>query len=307
MFTKATKLRKLFETPGIIRLVAAHNSLGAKIAERIGFDGVWSSSFEISTSHCVPDASILSMSEYLAVAESMNASTSIPIVADCDTGYGNLNNVIHMVRKFEAAGIAGVCIEDKQFPKINSFIPGRQELASVSEFMAKIMAAKNAQRSADFMVIARVEALIAGHGQKEALMRAQAYAEAGADAIVIHSKAMTPEPIAEFTSAWNYQVPLVVIPTTYYTITVRELEELGVKMVIYANHGIRAAISAMEKTFAEILRTGSSVNVEMNIASMKSAFELQGMYQLKHNEELYLRLSKQKIRTNEPDSNDWQQ
>jgi len=304
MSYKATKLRELFAASGTIRLAGAHHALGAKLAERTGFDGVWSSGLEISTSYCVPDANILTMSEYLATAESMNDAVSIPIVADCDTGYGNSNNVIHMVRKYEAAGIAAVCIEDKHFPKVNSFIPGRQELAPISEFVGKIMAAKNAQRSSDFMVIARVEALIAGWGQEEALKRAHAYAEAGADAILIHSKAPTPAPIVEFIQAWNFRVPLVVVPTTYYTITAGELEELGVKMVIYANHGIRAAIRAMEETFAEILRAGSTTTIEPKIAPMKLVFELQGMPQLKRDEEIYLRSEEPRTRAIIPAAGD---
>ena len=110
-------LRKLFEQPGIIRLAGAHNALGAKLAERAGFDGVWSSGLEISTSCAVPDANILTMSEYLAAAQSMADAVDIPIVADCDTGYGNFNNFRRVVRKMCQRNIAGICIEDKLFPK----------------------------------------------------------------------------------------------------------------------------------------------------------------------------------------------
>ena len=301
---EAVKLRQLFDAPGIIRLAGAHNALGAKLAERAGFDGVWSSGLEISTSRAVPDANILTMSEYLAAAQSMADAVDIPIVADCDTGYGNSNNVIHMVHKFEAAGIAAVCIEDKHFPKVNSFVPGRQELAPIAEFVGKIMAAKHAQRSADFMVIARVEALIAGWGLEEALKRARAYADAGADAILIHNKTLSPNPIIEFIQAWDFRAPLVVVPTTYHTITARELEDLGVKMVIYANHGIRAAIRAMEETFAEIMRTGTSTTVEPQIAPLKLVFELQGMPQMKRDEEIYLRSGQLRTRAVIPAAGD---
>ena len=185
---KAAKLRELFKSEGVIRAVGAHDGLSAKLVELNGFDGVWASGFEISASHAVPDANILTMTQYLEAASIMNDAVSIPVVADCDTGYGNSNNVMHMVRKYEAAGIAAVTIEDKMFPKVNSYIPGRQEWASIAEFVGKILAAKNAQQTKDFMVIARVEALIAGWGQEEALRRAHAYAEAGADAILIHPK-----------------------------------------------------------------------------------------------------------------------
>jgi phosphoenolpyruvate phosphomutase len=289
MKSKASLLRELFARPGIIRLVGAHNALGAQLAERAGFDGIWSSGLEISASHGVPDADILTMSEYLGAAASMADAVEIPIVADCDTGYGNSNNVIQMMRKFESAGIAAVCIEDKLFPKVNSFVPGRQELAPIAEFVGKIMAAKNAQRNADTMLIARVEALIAGLGQTEARKRARAYAEAGADAILIHHNTSSPQPIIDFARAWDLKVPLVVVPTTYYTITAQELNDLGIKMVIYANHGVRAGINAMLDVYAEILHTQSTASVEKRLAPMKLVFELQGMPQLKRNEEIYLR------------------
>jgi phosphoenolpyruvate phosphomutase len=281
-------LRELFARSGIIRLVGAHNAMGAKLAERAGFDGIWASGFEISASYAVPDADILTMSEYLAAAQAMTAAVNIPVIADCDTGFGNSSNVIHMVKRYESAKVAAVCIEDKHFPKINSFIPERQELVPIAEFVGKIMAAKNAQRSKDFMVIARVEALIAGRGQEEAQKRARAYVKAGADAILIHSKDVKIDEIAQFAKSWDSEAPLIVVPTTYYNITISELESLGIKMVIYANHGIRAAIKAMEKAFEEILQTGSSASIEPNIAPKELVFDLQGMPKLKEDEDLFL-------------------
>ncbi|HOU36174.1 MAG TPA: phosphoenolpyruvate mutase [Candidatus Omnitrophota bacterium] len=285
--TKAAKLRALFGSGKVVRIMGAHNALGAKLIERAGFDGVWASGLEISTSFGVPDANILTMTDFLNAAESMNESVGIPVVADCDTGFGNSNNVIHMVRKYEAAGIAAVCIEDKHFPKVNSFIPGRQELASVSEFMGKILAAKNAQVDPDFMVIARVEALIAGWGMEEALRRACAYVEAGADAILIHSKSKTIEEISEFCRAWKDKAPLVAVPTTYYDVPIATFQKLGISMVIYANHGLRASIKAMQDTFRRIHENGSTAAVEGNIASMQEVFELQGMNKMKEDELIY--------------------
>ncbi|MEW6619505.1 MAG: phosphoenolpyruvate mutase [bacterium] len=286
---KASQLRKIFKKKGIIRIVGAHDGLSAKLVEKNGFDGVWASGLEISTSFAVPDANILTMSQYLEVAKTMNDAVSIPIIADCDTGYGNSNNVMYMVKKYESAGIAAVVIEDKQFPKVNSFIPGRQELAPLSEFVGKILAAKSVQEHPDFMVIARVEALIAGWGQEEALRRANAYVDAGADAILIHSKSKTPDEIIEFIHAWNNKSPLVVVPTTYSAVTAEELEKLGIKMVIYANHGIRASIKAMEMTFSAIAAYGTTKPIEKDIASMEEVFELQGMSVMKLMEKKYYR------------------
>ncbi len=286
---KARQLREMFRSKKVVRIVGAHNGMSAKLVEKAGFEGVWASGLEVSTAHAVPDANILTMSDYLRVASYMNDAVSIPVVVDADTGYGNSNNVIYTVQKFEAAGIAAICMEDKLFPKVNSFVPGRQELAPIAEFVGKIMAAKNAQESPDFMVIARVEALIAGWGMEEALKRANAYAEAGADAVFIHSKQKETQEIEEFIQAWKSETPLVVCPTTYPGFTVEKAEKSGkVKIYIFANHGIRSAIKAMEETFATLQKTNDIRSVENNISSMKNVFDIQGMPEMKANEKKYL-------------------
>lgn len=293
---KSAKLRSLFKKDKIIRIVGAHDGLSAKLIEQVGFDGIWASGLEISTSYAVPDASILTMSQYLERACEMNDASSLPVIADCNTGFGNSNNVIHMVKKYESSGIAAVCIEDKHFPKVNSFIPGRQLLAPVSEFVGKIMAAKNAQATKEFMVITRIEALIAGWGMEEALKRANAYVDAGADAILIHSKSKSPQEIIEFLKLWKNRAPVVAIPTTYPSITAKKLESLGVKMVIYANQGMRAAIKSMRDTLKKIYVDGSTEMVEDKIASMQEVFDLQGMSQMKMLEEKYLRTERETVK-----------
>ena len=289
MSNKATELRRLFAAKPILRIMGAHNGLGAKLIEKNRFDGVWASGLEISTSHAVPDANILTMSENLDAASVINDATHLPVICDCDTGYGNAMNVSHMVKKYESRGIAAVVIEDKLFPKVNSYVPGRQELVTVEEFMGKIEAAKNAQISPDFMVLARVEALIAGWGMEEALKRAYAYGEAGADGLVIHSKATSPDEIYDFMNKYKGKLPVIVIPTTYYQVKADELGRHGIRMVIYANHGLRASIQAMEETFKAIDEAGSSEPVEKKIASMRKVFDIQGMHTLKDDEEKYIR------------------
>jgi phosphoenolpyruvate phosphomutase len=302
---KSSKLRQLFEKKEVIRIVGAHDGLTAKLVEKNGFDGVWAGGFEISTSYALPDANILTMTQFLEAASIMNNAVSIPVIADCDTGFGNSNNVIHMVKKYEERGIAAVCIEDKKFPKVNSFIPGRQELAPISEFVGKIMAAKNAQETDDFMVFARVEALIAGWGQEEALRRAYAYANAGADGIFIHSKSKSPKEIINFINSWSGDVPLIICPTTYSSITLQEIQELGkVKMIIYANHGIRASIRAVDEILSRIYKIGTTTPIENKIASMNEVFELQGMPELKEHERRYLRSEREAIRTIIPAAGD---
>ncbi len=286
---KPKKLRELFRERRIIKVMGAHNGLSARLAQDAGFDAVWASGLEISTASCVPDANILTMTDFLNAAISMNEAVSIPVIADCDTGFGNSSNAIQMVKKYESSGIAAVCVEDKHFPKVNSFIPGRQELAPVSEFMGKILAAKNAQANKNFMVIARVEALIAGWGMEEALKRANAYVDVGADAVLIHSKSKTVDEIAEFSRLWKERAPLIVVPTTYFNVKTSGLEKLKIKMVIYANHGMRASIRAMEDIFSRVYKEGTTSGVEKEIASMKEVFEIQGMPQMKEQELVYSR------------------
>ena len=288
--SKAKKLRKLFEAPGLIRLVGAHNGLTARLIEQHGFEGVWASSLEISASHAVPDANILTMDDYLYAARSMHEATAIPVVADVDQGYGNAMNVIRMVQKYESAGIAGVVIEDKQFPKQNSLLKnGRHPLASVPEFVGKIKAAKQHQRDPDFMVIARVEALIAGMGMDEALDRALAYAAAGADAILIHSKKKSPDEIIAFIERWEDPTPLVLVPTTYPSMGEAVIARYEtVKVVIYANHVIRAAIKSIKNILAAIGEKKGIHKVDDKLVPVDELFGLQGTYAMMETEKEFL-------------------
>ncbi len=218
------------------------------------------------------------MSDYLHVAQSICGCVSIPVIADCDTGYGNAANVVYAVKKFEAAGAAAISIEDQVFPKTNSLIRGPKRLVSISEFTHKIRAAKQAQRNPDFVVIARVEALMADAGQGEAQLRATAYADAGADAILIHWNQSSAEPIRRFLREWNHPTPIIVVPTTYYQISLQELSRLGARMVIYANHGMRSALYAMEEAFEAILADGTTAKIEHSLWPVTRVLEdLQGI------------------------------
>lgn len=291
--TKAAAFRKRFlgsSEPLII--VGAHDGLGAQLIEKHGFDGAWASGLEISASHGVPDANILTMTQYLERAQEMNMASGLPIVCDVDTGYGNSSNVHYMVQQYEAADIAAIVMEDKLFPKVNSFMPGRQELASITEFCGKIEAAKAAQRGPDFVVIARVEALIAGWGMAEALKRAEAYMKAGADAILMHSKSSKPDEIRQFLKEWKKRCPVVLVPTTYPDLTYKEMAELGVNMIIFANQALRASIAAQHKVLSIMKEQRSTTAIEAEIASVKEIFELQGMMAMKEHEKKYLRTGK---------------
>jgi phosphoenolpyruvate phosphomutase len=277
-------------------LAGAHNGLSARLVEQAGFDAVWASGFEISASHAVPDANILTMAENLAVAKNINDSVAIPVVADCDNGYGNAINVMRLVEEYEKAGIAAVCIEDNVFPKRCSFYAGvKRELETIDEFAGKIRAAKRTQQHPDFVVIARTEALIAGWGMEEALKRGRAYAEAGADLVLIHSKSNSPREVMDFAAAWTLNTPLVAVPTTYHTTNVSELAAAGFKVVIFANQALRASIKAMRETLGVLRQAQQGAAVEGMIASLEEVYRLMGVDKLQADEAQYLPIGSSQV------------
>ena len=278
-------LRQKFGSKSVIKVGGAFDAMSAKLVELHGFDAVWAGSFAISATHALPDASIMTMTEFLGVTTNMVDACKIPIIADCDTGFGGPTNVSHMVKKYENAGVAAISIEDKIFPKQNSLLEdGKQELLSEKEFVAKIIAAKDARQNPNFMIIARTEALIAGAGINEAIQRAKAYEKAGADAILIHSKKNTPDEIFEFADTWNGKLPLVIVPTSYPTIKLNDLEEHKIRMIIYANQTLRAAHASMERVLTQILNSESLSNVKEEMSTMEDIFHLQKTFELKKQE-----------------------
>jgi phosphoenolpyruvate phosphomutase len=288
--TKARKLRELMARPGPIVIIGAHNGLSGKIGEEAGFEGLWASGFEISASYAVPDANILTMAENLSVAQMMNNSTTIPVIADCDNGYGNAINVIRCVEEYERAGIAAICMEDNVFPKRCSFYAGvKRELSPVEEHAGKIRAAKATQRDPDFMVIARTEALIAGWGMEEALMRGRAYADAGADMVLIHSKSKDPDEVISFAKQWDRpNTPLVCVPTIYKGTTVDQLHAAGFKLIIFANHAIRSSIKAMTETLTTLKREMYTGSVEDKVVPLERVYQLVGVDKMKTEETSFM-------------------
>jgi len=283
---KSKILRKDLESKSILKVGGAFDAMSAKLVEINGFDAVWAGSFAISATHALPDASILTMTEFLNVASNMEESCSIPIIADCDTGFGGPSNVSHMVKKYEKAGIAAICIEDKTFPKQNSLLEnGKQELLAEKDFVAKIIAANDAKENPDFTIIARTEALISGMGMKEAIKRANAYEKAGADAILIHSKQDTPNEIFEFSESWGGTLPLVVVPTSYPTVKLDELISHNIKMIIYANQTLRVAHASISKILKQLKNSASISDISEDLSSMQEIFQLQEMYNIKKQED----------------------
>jgi len=286
---KATQLKRLIQSEEMGFLMEAHSGLSARIAEEAGFAGIWASGLSISASLGVRDNNEASWTQVLEVAEFMSDATSVPILLDGDTGYGNFNSLRRLVRKLEQRGIAGVCVEDKLFPKTNSFIRGKsQPLADVEEFCGKIRAGKDAQLNDDFVMVARVEALIAGWGLEEALRRAEAYHVAGADAILIHSARADAGEVLAFKQEWGDRAPVVIVPTKYYTTPTRVFREAGFSVVIWANHLLRSSLVAMQETARELFARQSLVEVEGRVASLKEVFRLQDEAELERAERLYL-------------------
>lgn len=289
MLKKTAQFRQLLHSHQVEFLLEAHNGLSAKIVEEAGFKGIWASSLAISAAMGLRDNNEASWTQVVEVVESMSDATSIPILLDADTGYGNFNNVRRLVRKLEQRDVAGMCIEDKLFPKTNSFIASEQQpLADVAEFAGKIKAAKDTQQAPDFCVVARVEAFIAGRGLAEALRRAEAYYEAGADGILIHSKISTCDEVSAFMAEWQDTCPVLVVPTTYYRTPNRVFEEAGVSIVIWANHLLRSSIAAMQRTAAKICEERSVLGVEEEIVSVEEVFRLQDVAELRAAERQYL-------------------
>jgi len=290
--SRAAKLRHMLQSAELEFLMEAHNGLSARIVREAGFKGIWASGLSISAQFGVRDNNEASWTQVVDVLEFMADASNLPILLDGDTGYGNFNNMRRLVRKLEQRGIAGVCIEDKQFPKTNSFLNGeRQPLADIEEFAGKIAAGKDTQSDANFCIVARVEALIAGWGMDEALRRAEAYRLAGADAILIHSKLSKPDEILAFAREWGRRSPLVIVPTKYYSTPTAVFRKAGISTVIWANHLVRSAVSAMQGVAREIFESQTLVNVEDRIASVNEIFRLQDADEYSVAERLYLSAS----------------
>jgi phosphoenolpyruvate phosphomutase len=287
--TRSAKLRQMLQSAELEFLMEAHNGLSARIVREAGFKGIWASGLSISAQFGVRDNNEASWTQVVDMLEFMADASDLPILLDGDTGYGNFNNMRRLVRKLEQRGIAGVCIEDKQFPKTNSFLNGeRQPLADIEEFVGKIAAGKDTQQDANFSIVARVEALIAGWGMDEALRRAEAYRVAGADAILIHSKLSKPDEIVTFAKEWARRSPLVIVPTRYYSTPTEVFRQAGISTVIWANHLVRAAASAMQTVAKEIFESQTLVNVEDHIVSVNEIFRLQDADEYSAAERIYL-------------------
>jgi len=258
--------------------------------EETGFQGIWASGLSISAALGVRDSNEASWTQVLEVLEFMSESTTIPILLDGDTGYGNFNNARRLIQKLESRGVAGVCLEDKLFPKTNSFIDGElQPLADIDEFCGKIRACKDTQVDPDFSVVARLEAFITGHGLEEALTRAHAYRDAGADAILCHSKKNNDSDIRAFMKEWGDKCPVVIVPTKYWEVPTSDFKDMGVSTVIWANHNMRAVVKTLQDTTQQIFKDQNlqTIEKENRVVPVSEVFRLQNTTELKTAEAMY--------------------
>jgi len=302
-------LRNILKQKGFIRAIEAHNGISAIIAnntyyeikgKKYEFDAIWESSLTDSAAKGYPDAEIVGPeSRYETIRQILNSSTK-PIIVDGDTG-GEATNFEFLIRALEDMGVSMVIIEDKKFPKRNSLDPdARQIQEDPNVFALKIKRGKNSQLSPDFMIAARIESLISGLGLEDALFRAKTYLNAGADAIMIHSKNVNPKEIIDFALGYEklskklgFRKPLICVPTTYNTITEEELKNYGFNLVIYANHLLRSAHKAMNETASMILRNRRGFEAESKCSSIKHIFRDVGFLEVKEKD---LKYSKGNIR-----------
>jgi phosphoenolpyruvate phosphomutase len=285
-------LRPLLERDHAAVLLGAHSALSAKIAEEAGADGFWISSFEVHTQARLPDADILGAQDVVDVISQIADRVQGPILVDGNAGGGNAINTIRLVREFQKAGAAGVCIEDNPYPKRCSFYGGMQnDLEQTSTFCGKIAAAVEKRVDPEFIVVARTEALIKGFGLDVALERTKAYAAAGADAILIHNTLPDYEPVLEFAERWyrSETAPLVCVPTAYRTVTYEQLDAAGFKLIIFSHYGIRSVVKALQQTYGSLMKNRSLVDADDGVSSMDEIFRLVYVDELKENEARYVR------------------
>ncbi|UYA59653.1 PEP phosphomutase (similar to phosphocholine cytidylyltransferases) [Pectobacterium sp. F1-1] len=271
---KNQRLREMITSQELSFLMESHNALSAKIAERAGFSGLWASGLTISAALGLSDRNEASWTQVLDVVEFMTDHVDVPILLDGDTGFGNYHNVIRLVKKLCQKHVSGVCIEDKIFPKMNSFLGERQKLADIDDFCSKIKAAKDTQFDDDFVIVARTEALISSLGMAEALKRAEHYRQAGADAILIHSKRDSADEVLAFAAEWANRSPLVIVPTKYYSTPTDVFRQAKISTIIWANHSLRSSIVAMREITRHIFENQSINLIEQGIATLEDVFAL---------------------------------
>jgi phosphoenolpyruvate phosphomutase len=281
------RLRRLLGYGAGTQMMGVHDGMSARIATSAGFPALWASGLCMSTALGLRDSDEASWSQLVDIVGAMVEATGRPILVDGDTGHGNFNTARRFARATERVGAAGLCMEDKVFPKMNSFFGDGHHLAPIGEFCGKLRACREAVDDPDFVLVARTETLIAGGPMAEALARAEAYRVAGADAIFIHSRKPDVTEIAEFCREWAGRLPIIIAPTTYHRTTMAIFRELGIAGVMWANQGMRAAYAAIRDTCRTVLAEESVAGIEERIAPLKEIFALYEYQTLEKEQELY--------------------
>lgn len=287
---KRKDLREMLNSKDLTFVMEAHDGMSAKICEEQGFKAIWASGLSVSTALGYRDNNELSFSQVADHCYYMSRCTNIPVIVDCDTMYGDFNTARTSLQMFERAGVAGLIIEDKVFPKKNSFLNnGKKALANPMEFALKIRAIQDSKTDPNMVVVARVESFLVGNDVDDAIMRASLYVDEGhADAVLIHSKKPTSEDIDAFMERWNNKAPVFIVPTKYYKVPSDHYREIGINTVIWANHNMRTAITAMRETTKTIFETESLMGIEDKIISVSDVFKFQGNDELSEAEKKYL-------------------
>jgi phosphoenolpyruvate phosphomutase / 2-hydroxyethylphosphonate cytidylyltransferase len=284
---RLSRLRRLIDAQPLVRLMEAHSGLTGLIVEhtqverdgrKLEFDGMWSSSLTDSTSRGKPDIEAVDISSRLQIINDLFEVTTKPLVFDGDTG-GKPEHFTFTVRSLERLGVSAVIIEDKEGLKRNSLFgtEAQQTQSSIEDFCARLSIGKQAQITDDFMIIARIESLILEQGMDDAVERAEAYIESGADAIMIHSRRKEPDEVFEFcrrAEKLPKRVPIVAVPTSYHQVSEQELVDHGVNVVIYANHMLRAAYPQMVKVAKTILEHGRALEADPYLAPISEALSI---------------------------------
>jgi phosphoenolpyruvate phosphomutase len=284
---RKSKLKRLINAKSIVRIIEAHSGLSALIVENLNFykkneflefDGIWSSSLTDSALRAKPDNQSVDYSTRISGLNDILETSLKPIIFDADNG-GRIEHLAYLVKNLERLGVSGIVMEDKKGLKKNSLFSDQKESQqeNILEFCKKIKKASESKVSDDFLVIARIESLILGKSVKEALIRAEKYSAAGADAILIHSKEQNPKEIFQFANLFiksKFYKPMIAVPSTYSKTYERELIKHKFKIVIYANHLLRASYKAMHDTAYQILFNKRSFESERNITSIKDILKL---------------------------------
>lgn len=256
---RTKRLNYLLKEEKKLVIVSSGDAITAKLIEEAGFNGIWVSGFEASARLGLADNGCITMTEILNTTKTIVDATNLPVLVDVDNGYGGLHNFIRTVKEFEKIGCSGVCVEDNIFPKTNSLWGGKIPLLSMEEHGQKIRAGKDAQKTKDFVIIARTEALIRSYGMAEAIKRAEYYAKSGADMVLIHSRESTGKEALEIPRHWKLNTPLVIVPTKFPQITNKQLFNAGFSVVVLANQTERVKIKAIREAL-KIIKNYDCIN-----------------------------------------------